>query len=537
MSIMVLPSVLLWLLVLSNGAVYFQSETEVAVFCLFNLSVMSNESSSLNVEITTPSTFFNTSSKSLNISPDSPGFITGYFISAGSNEFDYTLNDNSIANAIIISKDISIKDTFDYGENITIGDLLTYFVFIDNELVSDLDFEYSLSLLDSSKMASTNINGVLKNSSSSNSTTFDQFRIIRKGNYYLLTNILIKDKNSNQYKFPFESSSFSITSSITSMQLKCSPQPEQFIDESCSLDVFGNNNVSYLDGFSVSLNTSDGSTLGNWINILDVKSSSTDLKFYYTSFGVLNLEVSVSSTDKQIFTLHKSIDVQASNFLISDLKVKFIQDITSETSFNIELTIKSASGSKINFERLANPDIGLEICNNTSEYSGKKLKINEKIYENSFTFKLTSNPFTLENLKILSSGNFYFIFSTSSIYIPPKKSNNIKVINKVTKIIFLTPSPSNFFDFNIEFELYGDDDLLFIGDSVLKISENSNLGLIGELNYKTTNTGKITSSPLYFLGSGEAELKFDIDSFSSSTNFTVYQSKIILTIEDSVISN
>ena len=536
MRITVLPSVLLWVLVFSNDAVYFESVTDVVVFCSFKLKVMSNESSSLNVEITTPDTFVNSSSKTLNISLDNPGFITGYFIKSGSSEFICTWGTNSTNLTTITSKDISIVGGFNSEQAFTIGDLLNYNISIENQLISDLTFEYSISLLDSSKNESANINGVLEKSSSSNNITFDELRIIRKGQYYIFTKILIRDSSLNQYELSYTSSSFSITSSIVQVLLECNSQHEQFMNEKCSLIVSGNNNQEYLDGFSANLKLSDNSTLGNWIEKIDVYNSSTQLEFYYTSYGNIELEVTVSSSDDQILTNTTRINVQASNFIIGNLKVKFIQDVTSKTSFDIELTIKSASGSIIDFERLNNPNIDLEIMNNTNEYSGKIFTVNDTKKDKVITFNLNSNPHTIQNLKILSSGSFYFKFSTSSIKIPSNVSNIITVTNSVAKIDFISPSTSNFFDFKITFKLYGDDDLLFIGDSVLLISENSDLGLIGVLKYPTTKTGEITSESLHFLSSGQAGLKFSVGQFSVSRSFTVSQSKIILTIEDPVIS-
>jgi hypothetical protein len=160
--------------------------------------------------------------------------------------------------------------------------------------------------------------------------------------------------------------------------------------------------------------------------------------------------------------------------------------------------------------------------------SGSAFMISSSTHESSATISpVSSNPFTLEDIKVLSSGNFEFTLNASSLGIPTNESNTFTSTNSIKTLNFTTQPISNYFDFVIDFEVIGDDGNLYLGVSTLEIIEESSLGLEGDLNY-STSTGLVTTKGLYFLSAGEASLKYQVNSIAYESNFTVEESKLFI---------
>lgn len=100
---------------------------------------------------------------------------------------------------------------------------------------------------------------------------------------------------------------------------------------------------------------------------------------------------------------------------------------------------------------------------------------------------------------------------------------------------FTVPSISNYFNFAIDFDVYGDDSNHYLGTSSISIKELSDLGVIGTLNYET-KTGELTTSNLHFLGSGSANLSYTVGTLEDYSEFTVTQSTLKITFTNPVLN-
>ena len=180
--------------------------------------------------------------------------------------------------------------------------------------------------------------------------------------------------------------------------------------------------------------------------------------------------------------------------------------------------------------------MGLSLNTADSTNSGTLMKISSSNHKSSYSFtSLSSNPLTLPSIFILSSGNFTFTLTPSSFSIPSNTSNEFTSTNFIKSFNFTVPSISNYFDFAIDFEVFGDDDNHFLGTSSISIKELSDLGVIGDLVYET-ETGELTTSNLYFLGSGSANLSYTVGTDEDYSEFTVTKSTLNITFDYPVIN-
>ena len=165
--------------------------------------------------------------------------------------------------------------------------------------------------------------------------------------------------------------------------------------------------------------------------------------------------------------------------------------------------------------------------------SGLNFKISNSKYNSTYQSDFKSSILTINNISIISSGRFYFLASANIHNIPDNRSNSFTALNEIKNIIAVIPTISNYFDFNINFSFIGEDDNYFLGSENLEISETTDLSLAGNLKYSNISSFKMTDF-LYFLRSGQASLNYKIGLITYTSNFTVYQSKIKINLNNTV---
>lgn len=157
--------------------------------------------------------------------------------------------------------------------------------------------------------------------------------------------------------------------------------------------------------------------------------------------------------------------------------------------------------------------------------SGTKFLVNSISYDGIYSANYSSNSISIENVTVLSSGSFEFTLSSSDLAVAKKTSNTFYSTNSIKSLTYSTPTPSNYFDFSIDFKVYGDDDEYYLDSALITIEEISALGLNGVLN-ASTSTGQVTVDNLYFEQSGSATLNYTVELIVEQVTLTVSKSNL-----------
>ena len=142
--------------------------------------------------------------------------------------------------------------------------------------------------------------------------------------YILSVFINIRHKDQEGYTNQTHNSSiFEVTSKIISISLDISSSVDAYNDLEPVLTVKGNNNVDYLDGYSVSFTMSDNSTVITKESFSNINTTSTPLNFYFITSGSTIMTVKVTSTDDQsnFQTKDYSLDVSPAIFVFTNINV------------------------------------------------------------------------------------------------------------------------------------------------------------------------------------------------------------------------
>ena len=153
---------------------------------------------------------------------------------------------------------------------------------------------------------------------------FTSLRVIKKGSYILSVFINIRHKDQEGYTNQTHNSSiFEVTSKIISISLDISNSVDAYNDLEPVLIVRGNNNVDYLDGYSVSFTMSDNSTVITKESFSNIYTTSKPLNFYFRTSGYTIMTVKVTSTDDQsnFQTKDYSLDVSPAIFVFTNINV------------------------------------------------------------------------------------------------------------------------------------------------------------------------------------------------------------------------
>lgn len=173
---------------------------------------------------------------------------------------------------------------------------------------------------------SERLDGTKEVEASGSSCLFTSLRVINKGTYILsvFINIHYKDQTGNTNQ-THNSSAFEVTSKITSISLDISNSVDAYNDLAPVLTVKGNDDVDYLDGYSVSLTMSDDSTVFATGPLSNISTTSTTLNLYFRTSGSTTLIVNVTSTDEEsdYLTENFTLNVNPAVFVFSDINVRF----------------------------------------------------------------------------------------------------------------------------------------------------------------------------------------------------------------------
>jgi len=160
-----------------------------------------------------------------------------------------------------------------------------------------------------------------------------------------------------------------------------------------------------------------------------------------------------------------------------------------------------------------------------TDNSGSKFKVDSTVFDKSYSSNNSQDLISLPNVTVLSSGSFEFKVSSSDLAVTNKTSNLFNSSNDIKSLSYSNSKPSNYFDFNISFEVFGDDDEYYLDLANITIQELSSLGLNGELSIDTS-TGQATKTSLYFEQSGSAILNYTVDEVQVQHAFTVEKSQL-----------
>lgn len=170
-----------------------------------------------------------------------------------------------------------------------------------------------------------------------------------------------------------------------------------------------------------------------------------------------------------------------------------------------------------------------------TDNSGLKFLVDSAVFNKEYSANNSLNMISLPNVRVLSSGSFEFKVSSSDLKITNETSNTFLVTNDVKSLTHSNSTPDNYFDFNISFEVFGDDDEYYLGSTNITIQEISSLGLNGDLIIETS-TGQATVTNLYFEQSGSAILNYTAGEVQVQDSFTVSKSLLEFNPIEYVIS-
>jgi len=405
-----------------------------------------------------------------------------------------------------------------------IGDEFAFNLSFQDGLQANTTYSCLMSLFDSNNdEVSSRLEGTLEVVAFDSSCSFTGLRVKNQGNYTVGINITIQSESQSGYTMQeYESESFTVNSSITSISLDINETVDAYKSLSQLLTVYGDNDQEFLDGYSVVLSVSDGSDIGGIGEYYDVFNSTAILDFYLATSDSIILTVEVMANDGN------SIQYQDYNLTVNSglFVIEPISDMKSSEHFTLQASIKTASNEDIEDYKLGDYNLTIELQG--VDYSGTVFEVDGNEYFGIYTQGQASGLINITDVRVLSSGYFTFVFSASSLAVSDTESNYFVCKNSVADLAYSYPMPSNYFTFDIELEVIGDDGNLYLDEANITITENSDLGLEGILYYQTY-TGNLTVKDLYFIRPGEAWLTIMVNDYEQNVEFTVNQSKLLIT--------
>ena len=148
-----------------------------------------------------------------------------------------------------------------------------------------------------------------------------------------------------------------------------------------------------------------------------------------------------------------------------------------------------------------------------------------------------SGVVTFSNIYALSSGSFKLQASTSGM--ATASSNAFSITNFVIDILATPPSPSNYFNFQLDLTLIGSDSNNYILGATVTIAETTALGLAGTLSRSSSvSTGIASFTGLYFSKVGMASITVSTtgSAFTKVVSITINQSTFLLSFS-SLVNN
>jgi hypothetical protein len=115
--------------------------------------------------------------------------------------------------------------------------------------------------------------------------------------------------------------------------------------------------------------------------------------------------------------------------------------------------------------------------------SGLNFTIGNKGINLQYDSIISNNTFIIANIKVLSSGTFYFRLIPNSINIKGNYSNLFTATNSINRLIAKIPEIKNYQLFPLILDLRGDDLNYFMGSLEIYITELSDLGINGTLEW------------------------------------------------------
>lgn len=196
----------------------------------------------------------------------------------------------------------------------------------NNGLQVDTEYNCSLSLLNSTGSDySDRLVGTTEKQGVGSVCSFNSLRVKNKGTYLLSILIIIhSDNQTGNTNQTYETSTFVVSSEITSISFSLGSTVDTYKDLSPLLTVKGNDDVDYLDGYSVSLTMSDDSSVVTTGSLTDIETSTKTLNFYLKTSGSVVLTVNATSADETSSVSETyNLTVNPAIFVFSSIDVRF----------------------------------------------------------------------------------------------------------------------------------------------------------------------------------------------------------------------
>ncbi|OMJ92803.1 hypothetical protein SteCoe_4343 [Stentor coeruleus] len=355
-------------------------------------------------------------------------------------------------------------------------------------------YSFTLTLLATSLVSSgtglyyntiTYSNGIYNSKTVGGVKTLSDMKVLSSGSFTLTAS------SSFTPTITTASVSFSVTNSITYVYMTSQdPTPTAHIPFVLTIEIFGGDENYFTEDTIIDIKYDDDT-------LIDSCNTSTDgfctITMTINTKGDYSIKTSSAST-----AVFDTLDITVDNMAI-ELESTIPNTLTSDDVLTLTIVVKnSALSEEATQANSCNVVLSLSDDPNGSGnvLSGTKTK------------EITSQKAVFDDIKILSSGTFYLIFTPDCDYISTFTSaTSIAVTNSIKTITLTAPaSETVFFNFDASVSVLGDDDLPYIQACSLLLHETSSILFEGDSAESSLVNGENTYN-IYFTSVGSMSLE------------------------------
>ena len=325
MSIIAFVCDLAFVLLACSAKCTLSASSSTSIFSMLTIEVVSDSKVTHKVELITQDyQIVKDSILNKDVNSTSKATFIIYFIKPGSFDIIFRCDSSSNVTNKVLASEIPFTLEYAVAAPKTIGDKFGLKIKMnENSIQGTIFYEVLLIGNKDQNIMSSQLEGILSKNSKESVCIFDNLRIKNQGVYFIEIRIKVQDSMNNNYLQSINSSSITISSTITNLSLECTSSIEQYVTTSCLLNVLGNNMQPFLDGFSIQLYANDSSILGGWTPKSNIFESSFNMSFYLKMFGSYQITAKVTQLSGTSLMINKTIYVKPAYFFINKINVNF----------------------------------------------------------------------------------------------------------------------------------------------------------------------------------------------------------------------